>query len=63
MIRRLRKAWIAFWAPSMERVLCGCGTWFWRVQQPHPDTCCTACDARLMDEWAAEVQRTGKVLF
>jgi hypothetical protein len=54
---RLKKAWVAFWAPPMERVLCDCGTWFYRIAKPHPDTCCTACDANLMNDWADQARK------
>ena len=64
ILTRIRKAWIRAWAPEMEQVICpNCADWFYRVRTPHPETCCTACNESLMNGWADEIRRTGRVIW
>ena len=56
MSSRLRKALIAFLAPSMERVICGCGMWFWRPIVPHPETFCDGCRDEHMEAWLSNYE-------
>ena len=63
LLVRLQKAWTAFHAPPMERVLCACGTWFCRVVCPQPDTKCDECRAQDMDVCLTRLQETGRPLW
>ncbi len=56
ILARLKKAWIAWCAAPMERVICDCGTWFWRIQCEHPDTSCAECRDKQMDAWIANYE-------
>ena len=49
--RWFRRWLVRLCAPRLERVICGCGEWFWRTRTQHPDTACPECRDKQMDAW------------